>query len=309
MKAEFVPHHLLFPLFSSIIFVVGMMFAKNAIVKGTSPWTGTFFGNLWLAIIWAVYGISTGDLLPVAGWWQAAVIGLTFFLGQLFTYLAFQYGDVSVATPIFGVKVIIVALLAAVLANEPVALRVWVGAFLATIGVALVQAGTGRPPSSSDGGSMGRPSKSAVLTVILALSAALALSLFDIGLQTWGRHWKSHRFLPVMFVWTGLFSCAVLPWVDRPSRLKELKTGRLMLIATLLMALQAMSMSYSLSAYGDATRINIVYALRGLWAVVLAWTLARIFGGREANLTTRVMILRLFGAVMLTLSVIVALWK
>ncbi len=89
----------------SIIFVVGMMFAKNAIVKGTSPWTGTFFGNLWLAIIWAVYGISTGDLLPVAGWWQAAVIGLTFFLGQLFTYLAFQYGDVSVATPIFGVKV------------------------------------------------------------------------------------------------------------------------------------------------------------------------------------------------------------
>lgn len=278
-------------------------------MKGTSPWTGTFFGNLWLAIIWAIYGISTGELLPVAGWWQAAVIGLTFFLGQLFTYLAFQYGDVSVATPIFGVKVIIVALLAAVLADEPVALRVWGGAVLATIGVALVQAGTGKSLQSSDGPSIGRPSKSAVLTVILALSAALALSLFDIGLQTWGREWKSHRFLPMMFVWTGLFSCGVLPWVDRPSRLKELKTGRLMLIATLLMALQAMSMSYSLSAYGDATRINIVYALRGLWAVVLAWTLARLFGGREANQTTRVMLLRLLGAGMLTISVIVALWK
>ena len=305
------PHHLLFPLFSSIVFVVGMMFAKNAIVKGTSPWTGTFFGNLWLAIIWAVYGMSTGELLPVAGWWQAAVIGLTFFLGQLFTYLAFQYGDVSVATPIFGVKVIMVAALASVFADEPIPLRVWAGAVLATLGVGLVQAGTGtgKSPQSSNGPSTGRPSKSAVLTVILALSAALALSLFDIGLQTWGREWKSHRFLPMMFVWTGLFSCGVLPWVDRPSRLKELKTGRLMFIATLLMALQAMSMSYSLSAYGDATRINIVYALRGLWAVVLAWTLARVFGGREANQTARVMLLRLLGAGMLTFSVIVALWK
>ena len=301
------PHHLLFPLFSSIVFVVGMMFAKSAIVKGTSPWTGTFFGNLWLAIIWAVYGISTGELLPVAGWWQAAVIGLTFFLGQLFTYLAFQYGDVSVATPIFGVKVIIVALLAAVLADEPVALRVWLGAVLATIGVALVQAGTGVRTLSSDGTATRRPSKSAVLTVILALSAALALSLFDIGLQTWGRQWKSHRFLPMMFVWTGLFSCSVLPWVDRPARLRELRTGRLMLVATLLMALQAMSMSYSLSAYGDATRINIVYALRGLWAVVLAWTLARIFGGREATHSTGVMLSRLLGAALLTASVVVAL--
>jgi len=73
------------------------------------------------------------------------------------------------------------------------------------------------------------------------------------------------------------------------------------------MSLQAMSMSWSMSAYGDATRINIVYALRGLWAVVIAWVLARAFGGGEAHHSVRVMLMRLFGAALLTASVIVAL--
>ena len=76
---------------------------------------------------------------------------------------------------------------------------------------------------------------------------------------------------PTVFVATGLFSCAVLPWADRPSRLAALGTTKPIVIGTLLMAANALSMSWSLSAYGDATRINIVYALRGLWAVALAW--------------------------------------
>ena len=80
-----------------------------------------------------------------------------------------------------------------------------------------------------------------------------------------------------------------------------------MLIGTLLMALQAMSMSWSLSEFGDATRINIVYALRGLWAVLLAWLLARSFGGGEAHHSSRIMLTRLAGAVLLTASVVVAL--
>jgi steroid 5-alpha reductase family enzyme len=110
-----------------------------------------------------------------------------------------------------------------------------------------------------------------------------------------------------MFAATGVLSCVFLPWVDRPSRLAEKKIVKPLIIGALLMAVQAMSMSYSLSAFGDATRINIVYALRGLWAVVLSWTLARLFGGHEAHHSARVMLMRLFGAVLLTASVIVAL--
>ena len=299
------PFHLLFPLFSSIVFVVGMLFAKNAISRGASPWTGTLLGNFWLAIVWIFAGLFHGELLPVAGWWQAVIVGCGFLLGQIFTYLAFQFGDVSVATPIFGVKVIIVAAMASTLAGERMTNGVWFGAFLATLGVVLVQAGTRSP--SVTGPKTTINGRKAAMTVVMALLAAISLSLFDLGLLCWGRQWGAGRFLPVMFAATGLLSVGILPWVDRPSRLRELKVGRVMILGTLLMALQAVSMSYSLSVYGDVTRINIVYALRGLWAVLLAWMLARVFGGHEAHQSVRVMLLRVTGATLLTASVIVAL--
>ena len=301
-----VPFHLLFPLFSSIVFVVAVMFSKNAIGRGSSPWTSTFLSNLWLAIAWSGYGLYQGELLPVNAWWQAALVASAFVTGLVFTYLAYQHGDISVATPIFGVKVIIVAVMIAMLGQESIPGRVWVGAFLATLGVAFVQAETRAPQHTSGNSSAGHIRK-AILTVALALLSATLFSLFDVGLQLWAKTWGAAKFLPVMFIFTAVLSCGFLPWVDHPQRLRDLGTLRPMLIGTMLMSLQAMSMSYSMSAYGDATRINIVYALRGLWAVVVAWILARAFGGREAHHSVRVMLLRLFGAGLLTASVIVAL--
>ena len=90
------PLHLLFPLFSSIVFVIGMIFAKNAIARGSSPWTGTFLANFWLAISWGSFALITGRFLPIAVWWQAALVAGSFVLGQVLTYLAYKHGDVSV---------------------------------------------------------------------------------------------------------------------------------------------------------------------------------------------------------------------
>jgi drug/metabolite transporter (DMT)-like permease len=296
-----VPLHLLFPLFSSVVFVIGMMFARQAISRGASPWTGTFLANLWLGLSWLTVELWRPGTLPAEGWWQATLVGLSFVLGQLFTYLAFRYGDVSVATPVFGVKVIIVAVMLALLAGENIANRVWLGAVLATLGVGVIQAGA-RSAESAE-----LTTRRAVLTIVPALLAALSLSLFDAGLQIWGKRWGATLFLPPMFISTGVLSCVFLPWIDRPQRLRQLGVQRPLVTGTLLMALQAISMSWSLSRYGDATRINIVYALRGLWAVLLAWSLARYFGGAEAGYSPRIMLLRLAGACLLTASILVAI--
>lgn len=295
------PLHLLFPLFSSVVFVIGMMFARQAISRGASPWTGTFLANFWLGITWFGVELSQPGMLPLAGWWQAALVGLSFVLGQLFTYLAFRYGDVSVATPVFGVKVIIVAAMLAWLAGEQISGRVWLGAIFAAIGVGVIQAG------ARSAGSAELTTRRAVLTIVPALLAGISLSFFDAGLQIWGKRWGASLFLPPMFISTGILSGSFLPWIDRPARLRELQVLRPLVTGTLLMAIQAISMSWSLSRYGDATRINIVYALRGLWAVLLAWGLARLFGGAEAGYSLRIMLLRLAGACLLTASVLIAI--
>jgi drug/metabolite transporter (DMT)-like permease len=326
---------LLFPLFSSVVFVFGMVLGKRAITAGSSPWTSTFLANIWLAAIWAAIGVYRGEWLPVPAWWQAAVVGLAFVAGQMFSFLAFQHGDVSVATPIFGTKVVIVALILSLVGDEPVGTRVWIGAVLASLGVALMQRGAAASPAgrsmpgspasrsspaspatppgqsaaSSAMKSTGRPQSGwrALATVGLALLSATSLSLFDVGVQRWAREWGANAFLPAAFVAGGLLSCVFLPWCDRPSRVRNLGVARPLLFGTFLIALQALSMSYSLGNYGDATRINIVYALRGLWAVGLAWWLARVLRTSEAHLPARVLAWRLAGAILLTASVVIAL--
>ena len=106
-----------------------------------------------------------------------------------------------------------------------------------------------------------------------------------------------------MFGVAGILSVVFLPKVDGPKRLRELKATKWMLGGTLLMAIQAMSMCFALAEFGDAPRVNIVYALRGLWSVMLAWLLARTLGTNEATLSRTVMLRRLAGALMLTAAV------
>lgn len=279
-----------------------MMLAKRAIDAGASPWTGTFLANIWLALSWGLIAAIRGEIVPVAAWGEAGTVGLLFVLGQLFTFLAFQYGDVSVAAPIFGVKVLIVATLTSVMVGESVPGRVWIAGILAAAGVILIQL-SNRTASAHDKGKR----RSAGLTIILALCAAVSLSVFDVCMQKWGPKWNSYAFLPVLFGTAGILSLVFLPKVDSPTRLKKLNVRGWILGGTVLMALQAMSMCFSLSTFGDATRVNIVYSLRGLWGVILAWMLGRQMQSAEADLPRNVMLQRLTGAALLTAAVVLAI--
>jgi drug/metabolite transporter (DMT)-like permease len=292
--------HLLFPFGSSLLFVIGAMLAKQATARGASPYTATALANFLLAACWLVVGIARGDALPIEQWGPAIVIAGAFVAGQLGTYLAFQFGDVSLATPIFGVKIILVAWISSLVNERPIEPNVWTASLLATIGVAVIHGGAGRSHGSQTAGR-------AAITIVLALLAATSLSLFDVGLQHYGRAYGAEAFLTTMFVFTGVLSLGFLPWADRPSRLLAIRAGWPLALSALLMATQAMSISYALGRFGDATRVNIVYSLRGLWSVALAWLLGRLAVSPEENHSARTLAFRLLGAVLLTAAVLVAL--
>ncbi len=133
--------HLLFPLLSSILFVVAATFAKKATSLGVSPYTATALSNFLLAVCWFAFGCIGGQWLPLAGWWNAIWIAIAFVGGQLSTYLAFRLGDVSLATPVFGVKIIIVAFLSSLVHQSGIEARTWLAAALATVGVIVMQLG------------------------------------------------------------------------------------------------------------------------------------------------------------------------
>ena len=126
------PLHLLLPLAASALFVVGLMLIKKAGSYGVGPWTVTFVANLWAAFVFSTLLLMGGPGQPLSQLWQPTVIGVLYILGQVFTFVALSRGDVSVATPVFSVKVLLVAVLVTVIAPEQLPAGVWVAAALAT---------------------------------------------------------------------------------------------------------------------------------------------------------------------------------
>jgi drug/metabolite transporter (DMT)-like permease len=293
--------HLLFPLLSSILFVLAAICARQATSLGISPYTATALSNGVLASIWLVIGVVSNSWLPWSAGWQAIWIAAAFIGGQLATYLAFRLGDVSLATPVFGVKIILVAIITSIMSDTGLGMPIWIAAGLATLGVAVIQIG------ASSNSTTKVTARRAAFSIGFALLAATLLSIFDIAVQQAGKAYGALPFLTTMFVAVGLLSITLFPWTDSLVRVKELKGVRPLLLAALLMSSQAISVTYALGQFNDATRINIVYSLRGLWSVLFAAVASRWLLRNDTTLSRSTLMYRFIGAAMVTAAIIIAL--
>jgi hypothetical protein len=110
-----------------------------------------------------------------------------------------------------------------------------------------------------------------------------------------------------MFVSVGFLSVGLLPWTNSVAHIRSIGASRSLLLAAFLMATQGLSVTYALGQFGDATRINIVYSLRGLWSVLFAWIGAHYFTQTGSGLARSTLFYRFIGAVMVTLAIVIAL--
>ncbi|MEM9586281.1 MAG: EamA/RhaT family transporter [Planctomycetota bacterium] len=287
--------HLLLPLLASVLFVCALIFAQRAgqAVPGRpriGPVTTLFFANQCSAVVFSLLWCFGGTLQPASQLYQPAIVAALYILGLVFTLMAVEVGDVSIAAPLFGVKVVFVAVILTLTGLQTLPAEVWYAAVLAAIGIGLIQ-WTGR----------GQPRR-ILLTIAAALSAALCYATFDVLVQRWAPAWGAGRFLPIMFWMVGIVSLVLWPWVQLDP-LRQPSQRNPLLASSLLLALQAVCIVVTLSVFGDAARVNVVYALRGLWGVALAWVAARIWGGNEAFLGRRVLAMRFVGACLLTVAV------
>ena len=73
-----------------------------------------------------------------------------------------------------------------------------------------------------------------------------------------------------------------------------------------MIALQAITMGIGLTFFNDATGVNVVYASRGLWVIVLLVVFGRILGNSERHETGRGFLWRIGGTLILTIAIIIA---
>lgn len=285
------PSPLLIPLASAFGYPIAAMMLKRATENGAGPWRITFITNWMLAACFSVLWLFPAEhSVSVLNLFHAFVAALLFFVGQIFTFLALSRGDVSVATPVLGSKVIFVALFTVLLGAAVVTPAMWFAVLLTAAATAMLGGG-------------GKVQRDALFRSLLyGFSAASLFGLTDVLQQGWVRQWGFTHFAPAMFLWVALLSFTLVPFFRGSLRALPALSWRWAIGGGAMLALQASGIAWGI-VYIGATTTNVLYNSRGVWSVVLVWTIGHWFGNTESTHGRAVMIRRLCGSALLLAAI------
>jgi drug/metabolite transporter (DMT)-like permease len=297
--------HLL-PLVSAIIFVAGALLLKRASDLGAGVWRTTRITNYITALAAVPLWLLGGTIPSSSLWWQPPAAATLFFSGQVFSLLALNTGDVSVATPVLGLKILLVALLSTLLIGDPMGVRLWTAAGLSTAAIALLNIDRGHPHARA-----GR-------TIVLAALGAASYACFDVLIQKLSASWGTGRILPIVMISAAVYSIP-LRIFDNQDR-KGDSSGDAprafggtaaytpwLLAGAVCFAVQGLMFITSISIYRHATVANVLYSSRGLWSVLAVWGVGHWFSNREQHLGARVLVWRFVGAILLMAAIVLVL--
>lgn len=288
----------LVPLLCALLYPIGTLLMKRALEKGADI-PSTLIANFWaMALVFACVFPWESRPIPRELWWQPLLIGLTSFGGQGCAILAIRSGDLTVATPALGSKVLMVALLTEILLGLAVPLPWWIAASLSFAAVVFLQAGAAHAR------------RGAWRTLSLSLAAAAFFAMGDVLIQKWAPRWGAFHFLPPVALSTAVYSLALVPFLKAPPW--RLPAGGFGWLAggSLVLGLQSLLLTAVIGSYGQVTLVNILFSSRGLWNFALVWFLGHWFRNTEREAGAGVMGRRLIGAgLMFAAIVIVSMWR
>ena len=287
---------LILPLAAAILYVVGAMLLRRAADLGVGFWRTTFVANMICAAIYAPLLLFGGNwhwnLL-----WQPAIVATLFVVGSILNFLSLNKGDVSIATPVLGIKIILVAIFTTLLTGQAISPRLWAAAALSTLAVALLnRTRTGQHHHVTT-------------TILTAGSSSLMFALFDVLMQKWTPSWGVGRFPPLMLGYAAVLSFGVIPLFPGPLSAISSKAWAWLLAGSVVIGLQSVLFVGSVSHFGQATAANVMYSSRGLWSVVLVWLIGHWFHNEERKLGADIMAWRLVGACLLLAAIALVLMK
>ncbi len=287
--------YLILPALSAFIYALGAISFKKALMCGVGSWRTAFVANLAFAAFSTPLVFFSSGSWPLSAVIFCIVIGFLFLAAQVLTFLALQRGDVSLATPVLGTKVILVVMFASLFGLR---LTWWdaASAALTVLALALLSLEPGCKNNVRQ-------------TVGYGMSAAGVFSLCDVMLSHAATQIHPGRALFVL-TWSCAFSSFILvPRFNGPllhlrgSAIPWLWTG------ALFVGVQSAILGGTIAFSGDPSGCNVIYATRGLWSVVLAAVLSRLLGLSEIEVPKSVMVLRGIGALVLLCAIILTLMR
>ena len=277
-------------------YALAALFSKRALQEGCGILRFSFVCNLVFVGVFAIPYLGGGVTFPAAGLHLPVIAGVFFFGGQVFTFAAIRMGDVSLQTPMMGMKAVFVVLLAVVLGTEPIDGAMWSAAFLAMSAVLLL-------------GLSGGGAKRVGLTLTLAMLSALFFAGADTMVGTFGRDFGPRNFIFITMLVNGLLSFGLIPFFKEPLNTIPRAAWLWTALGAVGMGAQALLLNYTLAAHQNVAAVNILYSSRGLWSVVLAIPLAYLFSMPREAVTRQILIQRFIGALFMSFAVALVLTR
>jgi drug/metabolite transporter (DMT)-like permease len=287
------------PLICAFLFATASLALKRSLAEGAGATRSVFVTNATfffaLVPLWWIFPqpIEPGLL------WAPVAAGVVAFFGAVFQFMALKLGDVSVATPLLGSKVLFVALFSTLILGNVLPLSWWIGAVLAGTGIFFLGQTPGRP---SAGGRLG-------LTILLSLLSVASFAMMDILIAGWGREFGFQRFVVLQQVVSFGLSFCLIPLFKGPLSRMPARCWPWLLAGGLLIVAQFYLLNWTIARYGDPTAINIFYSSRGIWSVLLVWAVGPLFGNRERGRGWGAFGFRVLGALLLFAAISLVLFE
>jgi drug/metabolite transporter (DMT)-like permease len=285
------------PVTAALLYATAAMVLKRSSDLGVGVWRTTFVANMVVAAVFSsLWWILGGPPVNPELLWQPGIIALCLFAAQLCQFIALDRGDVSVAVPVFGLKVVIVAWVTPFLIGEDVGAGLWLAAALSVLGITFLN----RKDSA-------RPGKSLAVTFIAGGAGSVGFALFDILVQKWGPQWGAGRLLPMIFWINAVLSLGLVTQFTAPLKAVSKQAWRWLLSGSVLLGLQSVFFVCFLAIYGRATAANVVYSARGLISVLLVWSIGHWFSNKERDMGGKTLFWRLAGALLMLSAIVIVL--
>jgi drug/metabolite transporter (DMT)-like permease len=290
-----IPLYIILPLIAAVVYTIAAMLFKKVLENGANLWYINFLSNIVTCIFMLpiyFFGTHTGGPMPYV---PALIISIFFIAGQAFSLIALKFGDVSVATPLLGTKVLMVALFTIILLGIPVPLLWWIASILAVIALLLLR------------GNDDKSRKSFIPTVVYSLLCALGFALSDIYIQKWAPVYGPDRLIFIVFIMVAVLSFAFIPLFWKTKMLFKSSVASWFALSIFCIAVQSVLVAVALSRFGNATAVNIAFSSRGMWSVLLIWFFGGLIGNKEHTLGRKIFWQRLAGSACILLAIILVM--
>ena len=289
MTADTAPF--LLPLCAALIYVISALLIKRASAFGLGVWRTTFVANFIVAAVNSLLLLLGGNFHAEL-LWQPALIGALLVGGQLLQFFALERGDVSVAVPVFGIKVVLVAFFTTLILSETVEAKLWIAAVLSFVAVTCLSRRN-----------EARPSRHLGITLLSGGLGSVCFALFDVFVQKWTPAWGIGRMVPLIFFFGALLSLALMPFFRAPLRDIPRAVWPWLGGGAVLLGTQSALFIGGFAIYQHATRANIIYSARGLFSVLAVWLIGHWFANDERQAGSLVLRWRLAGALLMMAAI------